>query len=279
MKDIKISLIQPMVHKNNEINFSNMETLIENACQQNPQIICLPERWYFVDPLANNQISLEGCLQPERSSQYNYVKQWAKEYNISIISGAMWEKEKSGRNNFINAYFFDKNGQEKFQQRKIHLYSLEKQGFQAGNELICFQDDNSRVKFCILICFDLNISSNLTKLAVINGCEIIFSPTLIRSDGAENWKIYLQARALENRVPVASCNSIFNYFNRRFNGQSKIVHFKKGSSSPAKLLIQEATEKQEILTKTVNLSFPNKIRKERIQEEFGPSEITVKNIG
>ena len=55
--------------------------------------------------------------------------------------------------------------------------------------------------------------------------------------------------------------------NRNFIGQSKIIHFKKGSSSPVKLLTEEAPKKPFILSKDVNISFPNKIRKKRNNEK------------
>ncbi len=92
----------------------------------------------------------------------------------------------------ICAYYVDSNGEVRFSQDKIHLYGLEKKFFTPGQELVIFTDTNLDLTFSILICFDLNISPELTQIAVDNGAEIIFSPTLIRDIGMENWSIYIR---------------------------------------------------------------------------------------
>ena len=143
---------------------------------------------------------------------------------------------------------------------------------------VIFKDSHLDLSFSILICFDLHISSHLTRLAVDNGAEIIFSPTLIRQTGGDNWKIYLQARALENRIPVISCNSIFQQYGRNFIGQSKIIHFKKGSSSPVLLHTEETDSTPGFFSRTVDLSFPNKIRHKRLSEILSKETITPINL-
>jgi predicted amidohydrolase len=129
-----------------------------------------------------------------------------------------------------------------------------------------------------LICFDLNISSTLARIAMDNGCEILFSPTLIRDTGLENWKVYLQARALEMRAPIVSCNSIFDYKDRKFLGQSKIIQFQRGAASPVKIILDEASQTPCILTREVDLDFPNNIRRDRLDEVIDKKDISVNKI-
>ncbi len=264
MKNINISLVQPLVSYDNDENFRHVEKLIEEACQKSPDIICLPERWFYLDFVNLNP---DQIFQSERGKQYQLVKQWAKEYNVPIISGGIWEKHEGYNRPFVSAYYFDSQGKEMFLQNKIHLYGMEKVILESGKELQVFRDEKLDITFSLLICFDLTISSALTNLAANNGAEIIFTPTLIRETGMINYKTYLQARALENRIPIASCNSIFKQMDRNFIGQSKIIHFQKGSSSPVKLLTEEASDKPCFFSKNVNLSFPNKIRKKRNSEK------------
>ena len=269
LKNVQISAIQPFVHTDNERNFAHMESFIETATQHNPDLICLPERWYYLDFTKTPK----DYIQPPMGEQYQYVKQWSKEYDISIISGGIWEHHPNFDRPFVSAYYF-RTGQEMFRQDKIHLYGAEKHLLSPGENLVIFQDTQLNISFSILICFDLHISSNLTRLAVDNGCEIIFSPTLIRQTGGENWKIYLQARALENRIPVISCNSIFQQLGRNFVGKSKIIHFKKGSSSPVSLITDEANSEPGIFTRQVDLAFPNKIRHKRLEEILTQDSVT-----
>ena len=264
MKNINIALVQPLVSNDNNKNFRHVENLIEEACQQNPDIICLPERWFFLDFI---NLKKDQLFQSERGIQYQSVKQWTKDYNVPIISGGIWEWHKGYTRPFVTSYYFDSKGSEMFRQNKIHLYGLEKEILESGKELQVFKDQKLDITFSVLICFDLTISSSLTDLAARSGAEIIFSPTLIRETGMDNYKIYLQARALENRIPIASCNSIFKQLDRNFIGESKILHFKRGSTSPAQLITEEAPKKAYILSKNVNISFPNKIRKKRNNEK------------
>lgn len=272
MKELAVSLIQPYVSNENEKNFEHIEKLIEEASQKNQDIICLPERWFFLDFL---NTKIDQLFQHQRGIQYQYVKQWAKEYNIPIISGGIWEKHEEHLRPFVTSYYFNSQGQELFHQNKIHLYGLENEVLNAGKKLQVFHDLKLDITFSVLICFDLTISSTLTDLAANRGAELIFSPTLIRETGMKNYKIYLQARALENRIPIASCNSIFHQMDRNFVGQSKIIHFKEGSYSPAQLLIEEAPKKPYILSKKINLSFPKKMRKRRTNEKKESNQIDV----
>ncbi|MHA1619655.1 MAG: carbon-nitrogen hydrolase family protein [Promethearchaeota archaeon] len=272
-KHVQVSLIQPYVHAKNEDNFAHMESYIESAAQHNPDMICLPERWFYLDFTKTPQ----EYIQSPKGHQYQYVKQWSKEYNTSVISGGIWEYHKGIEQPFVSSYYF-RNGQELFHQDKIHLYGAEKLLLSPGKDLVIFTDSALNLSFSILICFDLHISSHLTRLAVDNGAEIIFSPTLIRQTGGDNWKIYLQARALENRIPVISCNSIFQQYGRNFIGQSKIIQFQKGSSSPVSLICDEANSEPGVFSRSVDLSFPNKIRHKRLSEILSKDTITPINM-
>jgi predicted amidohydrolase len=257
-----VGLIQPQLVADNRQNVHHIESLIEQAMSLNPQILCLPERWYYVDYTNRN---LDTNLQNSHGEQYQLVQSWAKKYHIAIISGGIWESRKPDKPK-ICCYYFNSQGKECFSQEKIHLYGLEKQWFQSASKITVFHDSALDISFSILICFDLNISSDLAKLAVMNGAEVIFSPTLIRDIGVDNWNIYIRSRALENRVPVVSCNSIWKILDREFKGQSKIIQFKTGSHSPVQLIVDELDDKPSFLVKNVELDFPNEIRKERLEE-------------
>ncbi len=274
MKKIKVALIQPIVHHDNDSNRTNMESLIATASHETPDIICLPERWFHLDFTQK----IEHFIQSERGIQYQWVKQWAQKYNCAIISGGIWEYRVDQNQYFITSYYIDKTGRERGRQDKIHLYGIEQQLITPGSYVLVISESEIDVTFSILICFDLNISSDLALLAVNQGSEILFSPTLIRDDGAENWRIYMQARALEMRTPIVSCNSVYEIFDRKFKGESKIIQFKPGRASPAQLEISELDQNSGILIKDINLEFPNKIRNERLEERFDISKIEVKKI-
>ncbi|MFB5619892.1 MAG: carbon-nitrogen hydrolase family protein, partial [Nitrosopumilus sp.] len=51
------------------------------------------------------------------------------------------------------------------------------------------------------------------------GAQILFSPSRIVKRGIEPWQMYVQVRALENRIPILAAN-VQNY---KFGGNSLII--------------------------------------------------------
>ncbi len=270
---MRVACIQPQIFQDRNKCYLQIELLLRGFLEknQNCDIICLPERWvpYFRDPIKN--------LQKERGNDYSFIKNLAKEYNIKIISGAIWEKRNNLEKPTITCYFFDENGDEIGRQEKIHLYAYEQEHFEPGNELKIFTL-NRLSNFAILICFDMAFFET-PRLAVENGADILFSPTQIREDGMSNWETYLKARALENRVPVVACNTFGRYLKRKFIGNSKIISFYKGRISPSKLKIIEGPKNSSgVISDDIDLSFPKKIRKIRLGEKVDKNKINVKII-
>lgn len=62
------------------------------------------------------------------------------------------------------------------------------------------------------VCYDLDFPY-FRKIASLDGASIIINPSLIRNTLHGMWQLYVAARSLENRLNVASTNSISNPFN------------------------------------------------------------------
>ena len=54
---------------------------------------------------------------------------------------------------------------------------------------------------------------------VRKGAQVLFSPSRIVRRGIDPWQMYIQVRALENRIPILAAN----VENRRFGGNSLII--------------------------------------------------------
>jgi predicted amidohydrolase len=273
LNEMKVACIQPEIFEDRGRCYSQIESLLSQLLErfQNCDIVCLPERWvpYFRDPVKN--------LQEERGNDYSFIKKLAKEYNIKILTGAIWEKRKGLKKPVITCYLIDEKGEEIGRQEKIHLYSYEREQFIPGKALKIFKL-NGVGNISILICFDMAFFET-PRLAVENGADILFSPTQIREDGMDNWEIYLKARALENRVPIAACNSLGSYLNRKFLGNSKIISFHRGEISPSRLKIMEAPiDSSGFIYDDIDLTFPKKIRKIRLGERIDKNKINIKVI-
>ena len=268
---MKIACIQPKIHQNLHNCYSEIEHLLKRLIEKFTKIdiACLPERWIpFLNDISQN-------IQKERGESYSFIKNLAGEYQINMISGAIWEKRKNSRKPRITSYFINEKGEEIGRQDKIHLYTYEQEHFQPGNELNLFTLDS--FLFAILICFDMAFFET-PRLAVENGADILFSPTQIREEGMYNWNIYLQARALENRIPVVACNSVGAYLKRRFLGNSKIISFVERFVSPSKLKLVEGPKGSGFVFDDIDLIYPRKLREIRLNEKIEKSNINVKII-
>ena len=268
---MRVACIQPKLFKHRIKCYNEIERILKELLDvhKNCDIICLPERWvpYLRDQIQN--------LQEQRGNDYSFIKNLAKEYNVNLISGGIWEKRPSLKKPTITSYFFSDNGEEIGRQDKIHLYAYEREQFEPGKVLQLFKLNKS-FYFAILICFDMAFFET-PRLAVEYGADILFSPTQIREDGMENWYVYLKARALENRIPVVACNTLGSYLRRRFLGNSKIISFNKGNISPSKLKIVEAPKNSSCFVfDEIDLEFPRKLREIRLKEKIDKNEIKVK---
>ena len=270
---MRVACIQPKISNTRNKCYNEIEQILKQLLEQHNKcdIICLPERWVpFSRDFTQN-------IQEQRGHDYNFIKTLAKDYNIKILSGAIWEKTNYSKKPMITCYYFDENGDEIGKQEKIHLYAYEREYFESGKELNLFKYGNSHL-FSVLICFDMAFFET-PRLAVENGADILFSPTQIREDGMDNWDIYLKARALENRVPIVACNAYGTYMKRKFLGNSKIISFHEGKISPSKLKIVEGPiDSSGFVFDVIDLHFPSKLRKIRLKEQIDKNKIKVKTI-
>jgi len=267
---LKISCLQPEVLQNRTDCHKEIEDILKIIVQNhnNCDLICLPERWL---PFSKN---ISKAIQTERGDDYHFIKNLAKDYNVNIIAGAIWEKRKNLHKPFITSYYFNNRGEEIGRQDKIHLYAYEREIFDPGNELVIFQEN--KFSFAILICFDIAFFET-PRLAAENGAQILFSPTQIREEGMENWEIYLKARALENRIPIVACNTLGKLFKRKFMGKSKIISFNEGYISPAQLrVIEGPINSNGYAYDELDLKFTNKLRKLRLNQVIKKNTIKVR---
>ena len=268
---MKIACIQPRFHKTRNESYNLMEDLLEKLLKEQDDIdlFTLPERW-----VPFHRVFKEN-LQKERGDDYSFIKGIAERYSVNILSGAIWEKRKSGEN-FISCYFFNEKGKEIGRQDKLHLYSYEKQNFNPGKRLKIFKFKDHH--FSILICFDMAFFET-PRLAAESGADFLVSPTQIREEGMQNWKIYLQARALENRIPVIACNALGSIYKRKFLGNSQIISFEKEHYSPSKLKIKEGPINEAgYIFEDIDLVFPQELRKIRLDEKIEKTQIKVEKL-
>jgi len=219
--------------------------LLKNAGAADSNIVCLPEQWY---PKPINRFEQE----------FKQIIDMAKEQSMTIIPGAFLEK--INNNLHISCPVIASDGRILGRQFKIHPYSDEKKAVKAGAKAEIF--DSGNFKFGIAICHDV-VFPEVSRALARKGADMLFFPSRIRNEGIEPWHMYVQVRALENRVPAAAPNAC----SKVYGGKSIAVDFDYDKKSNIALPKQAlASVNEQILVMDVDLDRARKIRKIRFED-------------
>jgi predicted amidohydrolase len=189
------------VYGSNEIGIALISRLVEKLGKQETDIICLPEQWLKENRITDFDVDFSG------------FKKIAKEYSMTIIPGAFYERRKNSY--VISSPIIDPTGEIIGTQEKIHPFDYEKNTVTPGTNARIFK---TACKFGIIICYDM-VFSDVAETLVKKGAQVLFSPSRIVKRGIIPWHMYVQVRALENRIPILAAN----VQNHRFGGNSLIV--------------------------------------------------------
>ena len=198
---VKLGLIQTVSQSTNQKGIAQAVKILKKLGRNNTDIVCLPEQW-----LKNNEIS-------DFDLEFSDFKKIAKEFSMTIIPGAFYEITK--KKTSIISPVIGPNGEFIGRQEKIHPFDYEKDNVKPGNEAKIF---NTACKFGIVICYDM-VFPNVAHTFVKKGAQVLFSPSRIVKRGIQPWQMYVQVRALENRIPIIAAN----VESQRFGGNSLIV--------------------------------------------------------
>ena len=198
---VKLGLIQTGTYSSNEQAIQKISKSLKSLGRKEADIVTLPEQW-----LKNNRIS-------DFEKEFVDFKNIANDYSMTIIPGAFYERKKYRF--VISAPVIGPKGNIIGTQEKIHPFDYEKNLVLPGRETKVFQ---TNCKFGIIICYDM-VFSDVAKSLVKKGAEVLFSPSRIVKRGINPWQLYVQVRALENRIPIVAAN----VENKRYGGKSIIV--------------------------------------------------------
>ncbi|MGI9565586.1 MAG: carbon-nitrogen hydrolase family protein [Nitrosopumilus sp.] len=198
---VKIGLIQTISYNSNQEGISRISKKLRNLGEKETDIVCLPEQW-----LKNNEIT-------DFESEFSEFKKLAKDFSMTIIPGAFYKLSRKYAS--IIAPVIGPEGEVVGFQEKIHPFDYERENVKPGIEAKIF---DTACKFGVIICYDMvfpNVANTLAK----KGAQVLISPSRIVRRGINPWHMYVQVRALENRIPILATN----VENHRFGGNSIIV--------------------------------------------------------
>lgn len=246
----KVALIQSDIKlgepaRNQAHIFCKMEQAMQGEVK--PDILLLPEMW-------NTGYALrELCELADFEGQQNrtWLSQFARQYHVHIVAGSIAERRLDGRC-FNTMFVFDQTGKEMGTYSKIHLFQLMQEHLYltAGNqELVC---KLANVQVGVAICYDIRFPEFIRKMA-LQGAQVLFVSAQWPQARLHHWRSLVVARAIENQMYVVACNRSGISGEEKFAGHSLIV-------DPWGEILAEGDEQERIITATLDLSLPKKVR-------------------
>ncbi len=245
---MKITCIQMnMAFEQPDENFARAKELIAKAMLQSPDVIVLPETWNtgFFPKEALFELSDNDCLRVKAE-----IGALAKKYNVNIIAGSVANVR--GEKIFNTATVFNRDGECIASYDKTHLFTPmgEDDYFTAGDHLCRFQLDG---KDCgLIICYDIRFPE-LTRSLALKGLELLFVVSQWPKIRTFHLRTLTTARAIENQMFLACCNSCGKAGETVYGGTSAII-------DPWGETLALAGESEELLTAECDFSVLDGIR-------------------
>jgi predicted amidohydrolase len=185
-------------------------SLVKSAAEKkgSARLVCFPEHWLT-----------ETIMDFGSDEIYGPFSDLARDHSIYLNLGGIYEKDQEGKTFFLSPTISPR-GEIISKQKKVHLFRRENEIALPGDRFEPFEIDD--IKIGVMVCHDVVFPESARTL-VLKGAEMLLNPSLIPTRGIEPWKIYIMARALENRVPIVAPNP---YLAKRVPGDSVIIGLK-----------------------------------------------------
>lgn len=246
---MKVSCIQlKMKFCDVQYNFEKVSELIhETVKKEKSDVVVLPEMWstgYYP------KSDLMSFCEADGDKSKKTFSLLAKRLNVNIVAGSV-AALKDGKV-YNTAYIFDRNGELAGEYDKVHLFTPmdEHKLFGFGTKTAVFEIDNH--KCGIVICYDIRFPELVRTLA-LQGAEMLFAVSQWPEKRIEHLKALSQARAIENQMFVAVCNSCGEADSTQFGGNSRII-------DPWGNVLTAAGEAEEVITADCDFSEIKAIR-------------------
>ena len=210
-------------------NHAKAEELLKQAALGGAELVVLPELWNVGYALEQ----LEQLAQNSQGESLKLLKKIAKQDRLFIMGGSIAERRDGKYYN--TAFAIDQNGQLVGKYRKTHLFPL---GLKEGEYFTVGDDwgliDTPWEKAGMILCYDIRFPELMRNLA-LRGARIITIGAEFPAARVDHWRLFCQARAIENQVFVLAANCCGNDGKYDYPGNSMII-------SPTGKILQEAGE-------------------------------------
>lgn len=249
MNRVKVSLIQMNSTGTRIENEDKAMKFLNQAVEQNPDIICLSEKF-----LAWGKDSKNGVVTENDLGKY---LEFAKKNKVNLVLGSVALKSDFEEKTTNTSFVINRNGEIVKRYDKKYMYQVNREDLKIdefertipGKDLGIVELDG--VKIGVGICFDIRFPEYFREL-IKNGVEIIFLPSHFRkSTGERAWEFLTVARAIENQVYFCACNQT----GEDICGKTRVVSYDGN-------ILEQINEEEGVITVDLDLEAQEKFRKE-----------------
>lgn len=182
-------------------------------------LIVLPELWavgYFAFD------AYQAAAEPADGTTVTDAAEWARELDCHVIPGSYVERDGAGR--LFNATaLVGPDGSVLDRYRKVHVFgyeSLEATLLTPGDGVSAAATPFGALG--LTTCYDLRFPE-IWRGLVGAGAELVATPAAWPEARLEHWRLFTQARAVEEQVLLIACNAVGEQGGVRLGGHSRVV--------------------------------------------------------
>ncbi|PRY55688.1 putative amidohydrolase [Knoellia remsis] len=213
--------------------------------RERPDLVVLPELW---GPTGFDYRKWESLAEPLDGPWASAMTRLAAEVGVTLHAGSFIERLASpgadGRTLANTSLVVTADG-ERTAYRKIHRFGFgsgEPKLLEAGDEVVTTQipsGTGESVTVGLSTCYDLRFPELYRRL-LDDGAELLVVPAAWPMARVAHWTLLGQARAVEDQVFVAQCNTAGTHAGTEMGGHSQVV-------APTGEVLAEAGADEEVL--------------------------------
>lgn len=229
-----------------DANYQQVEVAIQRAAEQTVDVIVLPEMWNT--GYALTRLNVVADEDGQRTRQL--LSKLARQFRVNIVGGSVAVARDGHYYNEM--LVIDRHGQLVSQYDKVHRFGLmaEDRYITAGATENVFELDD--VAAMGVICYDIRFPEWLRKQAA-QGPRVIFVSAEWPTQRQMQWRLLLQARAIENQAFVVAVNRVGSDPDNQFGGQSLVI-------DPLGDLLAIGGAHPQLITATLDLAQVERVR-------------------
>ncbi|EIW14985.1 hydrolase [Lactiplantibacillus plantarum EGD-AQ4] len=229
-----------------DANYQQVEVAIQRAAEQTVDVIVLPEMWNTGYALTRLNVVADDDGQRTRQ----LLSKLARQFRVNIVGGSVAVARDGHYYNEM--LVIDRHGRLVSQYDKVHRFGLmaEDRYITAGATENVFELDD--VAAMGVICYDIRFPEWLRKQAA-QGPRVIFVSAEWPTQRQMQWRLLLQARAIENQAFVVAVNRVGSDPDNQFGGQSLVI-------DPLGDLLAIGGAHPQLITATLDLAQVERVR-------------------